>query len=113
MKHYDLLDLSQLQCLFSTLHKIYEEVHLLFISARQAAAVKRSFVLKCASSCAYARGLSVVAISANYVLPGHRPSSTYYVPLKTRVTKTCLCIPFCACVTYYALVLYIACLCLW
>ena len=34
--------------------------------------------------CSYARGLSVVAISANYVLLG--PSPTYYAPLKTRVT---------------------------
>ena len=81
MKHYDLPDLSH--CLFSTLLKIFEEVYLLFISARQQL-LKRTFVLKCASSCAHARDLSVVAISANYVLLG--PSPTYYAPLKTRVT---------------------------
>ena len=76
--------------IFSFAQNIRRSIFVIHFS--QAAVVKRAFVLKCASSCAHARDLSVVAISANYVLLG--PSPTYYVPLKTRVIKTCLCMPF-------------------
>ena len=44
----------------------------------------KSICFEVCQLCSYARGLSVVAISANYVLLG--PSPTYYAPLKTRVT---------------------------